>query len=95
MLLVRGVNVYPGAVEDILHGSGGVAEYRVRISDNRALVELRIEVEPEAGHLNDAGLTHRLEGALRDALALRIPVSKVPPGSLPRFEMKARRWVRD
>lgn len=92
MVVVRGVNVFPGAVEQILRAAGGVAEYRVHVASNRSLVELEIEVEPEGE--SDA-LAHRLESALRDALALRIPVTVVERGVLPRFEMKARRWVRN
>lgn len=91
MVVVRGVNVYPSAVEEILRGCGGVAEYRVHISQHLSLTELSLEVEP--AHADD-GLPHRIEAALRDALSLRIPVSLVAPGSLPRFEMKARRWLK-
>jgi len=94
MLVVRGVNVYPGAVENVLRSNGGVAEYRVEIGHHGALSELMIQVEPEPAHANDAGLAHHLEAALRDALALRIAVKIVPCGSLPRFELKAKRWVR-
>jgi phenylacetate-CoA ligase len=35
-----------------------------------------------------------IEKALTEVFSLRIPVQPVEPGSLPRFEMKARRWVR-
>jgi hypothetical protein len=41
-----------------------------------------------------ASLARRLEAALERAFSLRIPVRQVPHGSLPRFELKARRWVR-
>ncbi len=92
MLLVRGVNVYPSAVENILRGFEAVREYRVEIENRRTLPELSIQVEPAPGFANDSNLTHRLEAALTNAFALRIPVSLVPEGSLPRFEMKARRW---
>ena len=91
MVVVRGVNLYPSAIEEILRACDGVAEYRVEIRTDRALSELNIQVEPSH---DDHGLVHRLESALRDTLALRIPVSLVPRGSLPRFEMKAQRWVR-
>ncbi len=91
MVVVRGVNLYPSAIEEILRACDGVAEYRVEIRTERALSELSIQVEPSH---DDYGLAHRLESALRDTLALRIPVSLVPRGSLPRFEMKAQRWVR-
>ncbi|MSV28440.1 MAG: phenylacetate--CoA ligase family protein [Bryobacterales bacterium] len=94
MVVVRGVNVYPAAVENILRTTGGVAEYRVEVRTDRALADLHIEVEPAPDHADDPGLVHRIETALRNALALRIPVVVVPVGSLPRFEMKAKRWVR-
>ena len=92
MLVVRGVNVYPSAVENILRGFDAVSEYRVEIQNHRTLPELSIQVE---SRVHDSTLTHRLEAALTNAFALRIPVSLVPQGSLPRFEMKARRWVSD
>jgi phenylacetate-CoA ligase len=94
MVVVRGVNVYPGAVEDILRGVGGVAEYRVEIQTDRSLAELRIQVEPSPDCADPAALAVRLQAALHVALGLRIPVSSVRAGDLPRFEMKARRWVR-
>jgi phenylacetate-CoA ligase len=92
MLLVRGVNVYPSAVENILRGFEAVREYRVEIENHRTLPELSIQVEPAPGFAHDPNLKRRLEAALTNAFALRIPVSLVPEGSLPRFEMKARRW---
>ena len=94
MVVVRGVNIYPGAVEDILRAAGGVAEYRVEIDTSRSLTELRIQVEPSPDCADGSALAARLQAALHSALGLRIPVSSIPPGQLPRFEMKARRWVR-
>ena len=93
MVVVRGVNVYPSAVEHILRSVGGVKEYRVDISTQRSLTELRLTLEPE--DINDLDLAHRIETAFRDSLSLRIPVTIIEPGSLPRFEMKARRWIKD
>ena len=93
MLVVRGVNVYPSAIDNILRGFHAVREYRVEIQNHRSLPELSIQVEPAPEHAGDSNLPHRLEAALTNAFALRIPVSQVPCGSLPRFEMKARRWV--
>jgi len=76
-------------------GFDAVTEYQVEIQNHRTLPELSIQVEPAPDHAHDSTLPHRLETALRDAFALRIPVSLVPQGSLPRFEMKSRRWIRD
>ena len=58
------------------------------------MAELRIEVEPAPEHADDPHFGHRLEMALVNAFALRVPVVLVPSGNLPRFEMKASRWVR-
>lgn len=94
MVIVRGVNVYPSAVEEILRPFVEIAEYRVQISETSALTEMRVEIEPARQCADPAALAARLEKALETSLLLRIPVSTVAPGALPRFEMKARRWIR-
>lgn len=94
MVVVRGVNVYPSAIEDILRAGSGVAEYRVSVHANHALAELSIEVEPMPGCPDTAALAQALEAKLHEVFALRIPVRSVGCGTLPRFEMKAQRWVR-
>jgi phenylacetate-CoA ligase len=93
MVVVRGVNVYPSAVEEIIRRIGGVAEYQVRVSRTNALAELTVTVEPQPDA--PAGLGERLAAAFESQLALRVPVTLAPPASLPRFESKARRWTRD
>jgi phenylacetate-CoA ligase len=93
MLVVRGVNVYPSAIEQIVRSCGNVAEFRVQIHTGKALPELKIEVEP-APDSNHTGLAERLETSMRTAFNLRVSVSIVPSGNLPRFEMKAKRWMR-
>jgi phenylacetate-CoA ligase len=95
MTVVRGVNVYPSAVEEIIRSCGGVAEFRVRISTVRSLPEIEIQVEPEGACPDTAGLADRLTKAFASALALRVPVVLVPPGTLPRFEMKTKRWLKE
>ena len=92
MVVVRGVNVYPSAVEEIVRASGGVAEYRAQISRNRALPELSLQIEPAADCKDVVGLVRKLEKEFESALALRVLITTVPLGTLPRFEMKAKRW---
>jgi phenylacetate-CoA ligase len=86
MLVVRGVNVYPAAVDEIVRSVAGTAEYRVTVDRRPALAALEIEIE------GDATAANRLAGRLKEDLALRIPVTAVPLGALPRFELKAKRW---
>lgn len=94
MVVVRGVNIFPSAVEEIVRSCGGVAEYRVESRTVRSLAELELQVEPELQVQDVDALIARLEAALRDAFGLRIAARAAAPGELPRFEMKARRWLR-
>jgi phenylacetate-CoA ligase len=91
MVVVRGVNLYPSAVEEVVR-SCGVAEFRVETYTERELKEMSVEVEP-AGPVDTAALCHRVTHALQSAFGLRVSVSWAAPGTLPRFEAKARRWV--
>jgi len=87
MLVIRGVNVFPGSVEAILREVEATAEFRVIVSRREAMDQIRVEVEAS----EDA--VRQLETRFRDRLAMRVPVAAVPAGSLPRFEAKARRWI--
>jgi len=69
-------------------------QYRVEVHTDRALPEIKIQLEPAPGCANESGLAERVETAMRTAFNLRVAVSVVPSGNLPRFEMKAKRWVR-
>jgi phenylacetate-CoA ligase len=94
MVVVRGVNVYPSLVEEIIRSSSEVVEYRVQLDCRQAMIELSLEVEPTADCPDRASLQSHLEQSCQAALNLRIPVRLLPSGSLPRFEMKAQRWAR-
>lgn len=93
MIIVRGVNVYPTAVEEIIRSFREVAEYRVQVSQMNSLAELRVEIEPVKTTSDITALLAHISKAFETSLALRVPVSAVAPGTLPRFEMKAQRWV--
>jgi phenylacetate-CoA ligase len=94
MVIVRGVNLHPTAIEEIVRQFAQVAEYRVELSVVRAMQEVALHIEPTSDCPDTTALTQSVESALRSAFQLRIPVTSVPPGTLPRFELKAKRWVR-
>lgn len=94
MVLVRGVNVFPSAVEDTVRRFTSVAEYRVEVRTSAAMTELQLQLEPAAECPDPSLLARDVEAALRTSFNLRIPVSLVAPGALPRFELKSKRWVR-
>lgn len=93
MVIVRGVNVYPSLIEQIVRGHPSITEYRVTLDARRAMAELSLEAETAANGYETTPLQTDLEQSLESALNLRVPVQLRPPGTLPRFEMKARRWI--
>lgn len=93
MVIVRGVNVYPTAVEQIIRRFADVSEYRVHVNRTTALTELRLEIEPTQSCRDSAMLIQEIQNALQVAFNLRLTVDAVSPGALERFEMKARRWI--
>jgi phenylacetate-CoA ligase len=92
MIHVRGNNLYPTSLEAVIRRFPEVAEYRVVITHTESLTGVRIEVEPV--HVV-AGLAERLAQAIREELLFRADVQTVAPGSLPRFEMKAKRILHE
>jgi phenylacetate-CoA ligase len=93
MIVVRGNNVHPSALQTILHRLPEVADYRLEVDASAALTVLRIEVEPQPG-VAGGPLAERVEHAIRTELLFRAEVRAVPPGSLPRHDMKANRLLR-
>ncbi len=93
MVNVRGVNVYPSAVESVIRRFDEVAEYRATIATSGSLRALSLEIELTAGGGAGPDVPARLSEALREALGLTVPLRIVGAGTLPRYEMKARRFV--
>jgi len=93
MIVVRGVNMYPSAIEEIVHRFTEIAEFRVEVSAQRAMSELKVLIEVHDSSEAKA-VAKKLTAALEAAFSLRIPVEVAAANSLPRFEMKAKRWVK-
>lgn len=85
MLIVRGINIYPSALSDILHRFPEVQEYRIIVTRPENMDEITLQVECPLE------LVPRIEEELHLSLSLRVPIEAVDTGSLPRFEMKAKR----
>ncbi|MCZ6834442.1 MAG: AMP-binding protein [Planctomycetota bacterium] len=94
MIFVRGVNLYPSAVDQIIHSLEGIAEYRVEISELRGMTELNLLIEPEANEPDPEGLKRSIADTFHSIYNLRVPIELVAPNTLPRFELKAKRWVK-
>ena len=93
MVNVRGVNVYPSAVEAVVRRFSEVGEYRATVTANGSLRELSVEIELMTGIDGSSDVASRVAAALRESLGLTVPLHVVAAGTLPRFELKARRFV--
>jgi len=93
MVIVRGVNVFPSALEAVIGRFAEVAEYRIEAYTERGMDALRCTIEPVPG-CDAAGLARVVGDAIHQGIGVRCPVIIAGPGSLPRFELKARRFVR-
>jgi phenylacetate-CoA ligase len=94
MVVVRGVNIFPSAVERIIREFPEVEEFRVDVLQADGLAELKITLEPGIP-ASIVDLKQRVVEAIRDNLHVRPTVETVEPGTLPRFELKARRFFRN
>jgi phenylacetate-CoA ligase len=87
MLVVRGVNIFPSSIEQIMHSFPEVVEYRFTVRKRGAMDEMFVEVED---HLNQPA---RIAEELQLRLGLKVEVKVVPATTLPRFEGKGKRFV--
>ncbi len=90
-IIIRGLNVYPATIENIILKFPDVKEFAVRVYRTETLDELEIQIETTNSNPNDTATA--VTSALRDTLGLRTIVKVVRLGSLPRFELKSRRFT--
>ena len=93
MINIRGVNVYPAAIESVVRRFAEVVEFRSTVSGTGSLRSLLVEVEARPEPADGSEVVGKVSHQLRVALGLTVPVHLVAPGTLPRFEMKARRFI--
>ena len=94
MLIVRGVNVYPSEIEQVLLEADGLAPYwELRIERPGAMDEVTARCETARAHAGRDDLAGRVRAALRERTGIAIAVELVAPGTVPRSEGKAVRVV--
>jgi phenylacetate-CoA ligase len=88
MITIRGINVFPSAVENIVRRYPEIVEFAIEVYRHREMHELGLKVEI-TGTPN--GVIDRLAQAFSNDLRIRASIEHVADGSLPRFELKSRR----
>ncbi|HEX9096617.1 MAG TPA: phenylacetate--CoA ligase family protein [Candidatus Dormibacteraeota bacterium] len=92
MFTVRGVNLYPSQVEDLVRRQPAIAEFCIEVRRLHGMEEVTVlcECTGDDGQQSVARLAHDL----RMALGARIECRLVAPGTIPRSELKSRRLIR-
>ncbi|MSR59753.1 MAG: phenylacetate--CoA ligase family protein [Planctomycetaceae bacterium] len=96
MLTIRGNNLYPSALEDVIRGSPNVAEFRIELRTVKAMQHVKIEIEPVPGTSRADALqvASGIAESIKSRWHFSAEVVPVESGALPRFETKAKRFHR-
>lgn len=90
MVTVRGVNIFPSAIENLIRAFDEVTEFRVTVLREKELDIMRIEIECSGS--DEKIIAQKITESIHNRLGLRPKVEPVAHNSLPRFELKARRF---
>jgi phenylacetate-CoA ligase len=93
MIIVRGVNIYPSAIDDLIRSLPDILEYEVDIRRVEGMDDLLIKLETP-GAIPFEETSHSVSNAFRHHFNIRVSVEQAASGSLPRYEFKARRYKR-
>jgi len=93
MLSVRGVNLYPAVIDNLIRAVPPITEYEVEIRRVSEMDDLLLKVEIGEEH-TFADVEQAILAAFRAQLNIRVSVAQAERGSLPRYEFKARRYKR-
>ena len=86
MILVRSVNLYPAAIEEVIRRVAGTAEFRITARREGQMDEVDIELEAAAP------VCGKVRQEIRNEFGIRAPVRPLDRGALPRWQGKARRF---
>ena len=94
MLIVRGVNVFPSAIRDVVSGFAPAVSGMILVKPRQPGVKqdppLPVVVELSPASSADDGLAQAIAARIRNVLLVQVAVEFVPAGSLPRSEYKSK-----
>jgi len=87
LLIIRGVNLYPSAIENLIRSFPDIDEFAVSVQQNQEMDEIEIQIE------GAESTAKTVQNTFRERFGLRAVVKTVAAGTLPRYELKARRFI--
>jgi phenylacetate-CoA ligase len=92
MVVIRGVNVYPTAVENLIGSVPGLTNhYELHVTRSNGMDRMLVRAETAESSVDLEVTTGHLAAALRESLGVRLEAEAVAPGTLPRYELKTKR----
>ncbi|MDO8690308.1 MAG: AMP-binding protein [Dehalococcoidia bacterium] len=94
MVIIRGVNVFPTAIENLLGQVPGASHhYEIHIDRVEGLDKILVKFEAKDGETSDnfAGIAARAKALYHEKLSVGVDVEVIHPGALPRYDLKAKR----
>ena len=101
MLIIRGVNVFPSQVEDVLFAIEGISpHYQIVLARKHGMDDMEVRVEVAEEIFSDTmremvAFTRNVSERLQSVLGLKAKVTLVEPGTIERSQGKAKRVIDD
>ena len=98
MVTIRGNNLFPSSLEAVLREFDEVVEYRATVETQNSMHQIRLEIELTPKLFAEGKLAHdeflkRCDQTIKNRLNFHAKMGIVPPQTLPRFEMKGKRFI--
>lgn len=97
MMKIRGQNLWPAAVDKVVLSDDRVVEYAGEVAvdaEGREDVVLTIELSPESvAPEQEHEVLAEIQRRVKSSTNVTMRIQRAEPGTLPRFEFKARRWT--
>lgn len=97
MLIIRGVNVFPGQIESaLLAVEGSLPHYQIVLTREQGLDNMEVQVEMSPNTFSDTvretvGLQKAIQKKIDTTVGIRVKVTLLEPNTIPRSEGKAKR----
>ena len=94
MMIVRGVNVFPSQIEELVLGVPGLSgHYQIVLSREGRLDELEVQAEARSSEVDLARAASDLAHAMKARIGVTAKVSVLEPGGIERSPGKAKRVI--
>ena len=91
MIFLKGNNIYPSALQNKLHSIERIVDFRITFYKTEANPQLLFEVETL--QTDSESITDTIEKMIQTAFLFKPVIKIVPNGTLPRQEMKSKRFI--